>query len=202
MYGFKRAGSDFGFSFDAKVEPNGWKKIQDVEQSAHFRKPVLMIEFVDDLYLTGPREPTFAAFMETHKLFGFSQKCLERPFMENYVGLNREVLYTDEHGTKFLLLHQMQYCDYWVKRYLECKKKAIAGAGENSDQRRDGGQLDQAGLRGEDAEGNRRRRSTLGLCAEPDGDRPGDERDHREQARCEGPLQERHQGRVGQGPEH
>ena len=27
MYGFKLAGSDFGFSFDAKVEPNGWKKI-------------------------------------------------------------------------------------------------------------------------------------------------------------------------------
>ena len=75
-----------------------------------------MIEFVEDLYLTGAREQSFAAFMEMRKLSGFSQKWLQRPFMENYMGLNRELLYTDEHGTKYLLPHQMQYCQYWVKR--------------------------------------------------------------------------------------
>ena len=52
--------------------------------------------------------------------------------MENYVGLHREVLYTHEFGTKFMLLHQMEYCRFWVRRYLECKRKAIADAGANA----------------------------------------------------------------------
>ena len=66
LYGFKRAGKDFGEKVIKIMRRLGSTQVRDVEESMWIRGNVLVIIYVDDCLTAGPKEEALIAHYEVH----------------------------------------------------------------------------------------------------------------------------------------
>lgn len=120
LYGFKRAGADWGEKVKQILKAAGWSYVLDVAQSVFLKWPILLILYTDDLLLSGPKDIVLREYDVLDKLLGFSKKVKQRE-LTMFVGLSYRPLRVDAEGTKYFKLHQSEYCRVICRDYMEYK---------------------------------------------------------------------------------
>lgn len=121
MYGLKRSGADYGQKLIADVKACGWVKIRDTAPSMWRKGLCLLIAYVDDLGLAGPRREAMPEYAALDQRVGFGKKSKSNPELSLYAGICYEVLGVLQNGALLYRIHQCEYCNMLVEKYKKRK---------------------------------------------------------------------------------
>ena len=83
----------------------------------------MIVIYVDDMAIAGPSKQARALLRELHQIFGFSDKSVQGPLLNMFVGLRVESLQDGDRGLKRFKVHQGPYCQMIVNRHKEISGK-------------------------------------------------------------------------------